>query len=437
MTPPAPTTGADVGRVLGALRTAGLVVLVVVDVLHSAQSRAVRAAAEQGLPAAAAEHLSTGFVLMLAFGAVMVAGVVMRKRFPVLLALLGSAATVFEFGPTTALIGLVAVLVARPVRTGWLVGVVVAAATFWSTWRDVHAVPTAGSFWQLLLSSPSADFPWFSAPLIAVGLLVGTTAIGLWLRTRNELRIAAEATAADTAEISALSDQVSRQAERERLAREIHDGIGHRLSLLSVHAGAVMAAADAARRADPDDATTARLFESASLIRESASASVDELHTLLDILRNPDDDDIAAAPTTLADLGVLVAESQEAGMVLRATIAVDVAEGMDPRIAQAAYRITQEILTNARKHAPGQPVRLMVAGGPEEGLDVSAVNDLDPTAPGGPGSGGRAGLGVAGMSERAERHGGQLAAGPNGQGQFCVVARLPWHSELSAGGTTR
>src|SRR5699024_10073668 len=108
-----------------------------------------------------------------------------------------------------------------------------------------------------------------------------------------------------------LGDEVVRQAERERIAREVHDAIGHRLSLLSVHAGALEANT---RDQDP------RLAGSATLVRESAARTASDLRSLLSVLRRPDDPDLAAAVPGLDAVPGLVDESIEAGMPLVATV---------------------------------------------------------------------------------------------------------------------
>ena len=119
--------------------------------------------------------------------------------------------------------------------------------------------------------------------------------------------------------------------------------------------------------------------ESAKVVRETASKSVAELHSLLDLLRNADDPDVAAPTKTLRDVRALIDDSVTAGMPLVATVFVDDGEALDPHIAQAAYRIVQELLTNARKHASTVSVRLSVTGGPAEGhLVIATANHLPP-----------------------------------------------------------
>ncbi|HWD77422.1 MAG TPA: sensor histidine kinase, partial [Kribbella sp.] len=101
-------------------------------------------------------------------------------------------------------------------------------------------------------------------------------------------------------------------------------------------------------------------------------------------------------------------------------VRVDLADVPDP-IGRHAYRIVQEGLTNARKHAPNQRVRLTVGGGPGEGLKVELANRLEPGA-GGPGSR----VGLIGLTERASLAGGRIEYGPTADGEFRLAAWLPW-----------
>jgi signal transduction histidine kinase len=312
----------------------------------------------------------------------------------------------------------------------------VAAVTAWRVWVDVMLTPKRDSFWRSFLEPAAGSVPWYVAVLLALVLVGGFGGIGLWLRTRSELASANRVVAAERHHVTTLTDQVSRQAERERLAREIHDGLGHNLSILSVHAGALEAMAQRSELAEDgappaERAAAAQLRESARVVRETAARSVAELHGLLDLLRNPDDADLAAPTRTLRDVRSLIDESVTAGMPLIATVYVDDSQAIDPHVAQAAYRIVQELLTNARKHAATIPVRLTMSGSPGEGaLMIGTANHLPPSGnghhPPPETDDGRAGTGLSGIRERVERHGGDMAAGVDPHGVFRVSVRLPW-----------
>jgi signal transduction histidine kinase len=295
--------------------------------------------------------------------------------------------------------------------------------------------PAATSFWGTLFAQDGRPVAAY-VPLVLTAVLTAAFAgIGLWLRTRADLRTANVVVAEEREAVTSLTDQVSRQAERERLAREIHDGLGHNLSILSVHAGALQAMADAAAPQADTDTAASQMRESAQVVRETAARSVSELHSLLDLLRNPGDADVAAPTRTLRDVRALVDDSVTAGMPLIATVFVDDGEALDPHIAQAAYRIVQELLTNARKHAATVPVRLSVTGGPAEGhLVIATANHLPPATGQPPTDAGadgaraaRRGVGLSGVRERVEHYGGDMTAGVDPDGVFRVSIRLPWH----------
>ena len=161
---------------------------------------------------------------------------------------------------------------------------------------------------------------------------------GLFVRARRELVRSLRAQA-DRA-----GDE-ARAAERQRIAREMHDVLAHRLSLLSVHAGALEFR---------PDAPAEEVAEAAGVIRESARAALEELREVIGVLREEERGDGPPEPPqpALADLPALVEESRAAGMRLTAQIELgDVAP--PPALGRTAYRIVQEGLTNARKHAPG------------------------------------------------------------------------------------
>jgi signal transduction histidine kinase len=198
----------------------------------------------------------------------------------------------------------------------------------------------------------------------------------------------------------------------------MHDVLAHRLSLLSVHAGALEFNPGASR---------AEIERAAGVIRESAHQALDDLRGVIGVLREPDGtgDGAGGRPQpTLADVPRLVEESRDAGMriTLEADDAVMAAAPAAP--GRTAYRIVQETLTNARKHAPGTEVTVRLRGGPARGLTVEVSNPVPaatavvPVVPG-------AGQGLIGLTERASLAGGDLEHGRSG-GDFRVRAWLPW-----------
>src|SRR5262249_14813362 len=144
-----------------------------------------------------------------------------------------------------------------------------------------------------------------------------------------------------------------RHAERTRIAREMHDVLAHRISLLSLHAGALEFRSDAS----PEE-----IARAAAVVRASARQALEDLRAVIRMLRDgPDDEPPEPPQPTFASLPALLEESRSAGMELRADVLVDVASVPDS-VGRNALRIVQEALTNARKHAPSAPVELRIEG---------------------------------------------------------------------------
>jgi signal transduction histidine kinase len=231
---------------------------------------------------------------------------------------------------------------------------------------------------------------------------------GLFVRARRELVRSLRAQGDRSAD-------EARAAERRRIAREMHDVLAHRLSLLSVHAGAL--------EFHPD-APAEEVAEAAGVIRESARAALDELRGVIGVLREDGGDSLTQPPQpTLADLAALVKESLAAGM--RVSARIELGDATPPAaVGRTAYRIAQEGLTNARKHAPGAAVTLTVRA-PDRALEVE-VRSLAPVAVAGPGSAlPGAGTGLIGLTERVSLAGGELEHGVDADGAFVLRARLP------------
>ncbi|MEU3452817.1 histidine kinase [Micromonospora sp. NPDC006766] len=210
--------------------------------------------------------------------------------------------------------------------------------------------------------------------------------------------------------IAALEARAARLAERNRLARELHDSVGHALTVATLQAGAARELLDA----DPEFARRAL-----RAIEETSRQAMDDLDHVLGLLRESADAG-RSAPTvpqpTLARLDRLVADTRAAGLAVDARVSGAVGE-LPAVVSREGYRIVQEGLTNAARHGHG-PVTLRVDV-PAEGLEIELVNGLRGAT--GPGRGGR---GLDGMRERVLLLGGCLTAGPEG-GRWRVRASLP------------
>lgn len=206
----------------------------------------------------------------------------------------------------------------------------------------------------------------------------------------------------------ATAEQVAVAEERARIARELHDVIGHEVTVIALQADAAAAALAKApeRAAAPVDA-----------IRSSAADALEEMRRVVDLLRRPGETDDLHPQPGLADLTALVDGARVLGS--RVDLVLDPpGHALSPGLQLAVYRLVQESLTNAHRHAPGSSVRVLV----QADAHCLLVEVLS--------SGGRAGRAVAGghglvgMRERVRMHGGRLETGPTADG-FAVTARLP------------
>ncbi|MDP9792280.1 signal transduction histidine kinase [Catenuloplanes nepalensis] len=319
----------------------------------------------------------------------------LRRSRPVLLALLvGVIGIALPSVAGLAAAALVGVASRRGARWAFLV-FAVDAALILSLFQDE--------------GGPTREY-WETAAVLLMADLVLVTA-GLLLRSHRALIRSLEERARQAEEGQRLRVEEARHLERERLAREMHDVLAHRISLLAVHAGALEV-----RRGASEEETRA-----AGVIRECAYDALEDLREVIGVLRAaPDADPDADRPQPgLAELGALVEESRRAGAWVDFTAGLP---GDDPgRAGRHVYRIVQEGLTNARKHAPGARVRVTVGGGPGDGLSVELTN---PAAVSGglPG----AGAGLIGLRERVDLVGGRIEHGWTETGDFRLRAWLPW-----------
>lgn len=200
-------------------------------------------------------------------------------------------------------------------------------------------------------------------------------------------------------------------AERERIARELHDAVAHDVAVMVVHAGAATTALPEA---------SGQVAVNLAQIQSSGRKAIDELHLLLGMLHG-DRDPLAVQPG-LADLGGLVDELRAAGLPVSLTVAGEVRQ-LGEAMEVSAYRVIQEALTNVLKHAPGSRTEVHVNYGASQlTLHVSDQGTGDSARSPGLPSGGH---GLPGMHERVRLFGGALTAGSRAGGGWDVVAVLP------------
>ncbi|MEW2358625.1 histidine kinase [Spirillospora sp. NPDC029432] len=380
-----------------------------IAVLAAALGLLVLEGARQTYPDPGEAHLVRDLVIGAIACTVLVA---FRRRWPVRICLVLTAAGLFAssaWGATAMAVFTVAV------NRGWRATAAVTALNLSIITVTFLVVPSLSR--QERIESMIV-FPLGYAVLISTGLLI---------RSRRQLIESLEERARQAEEGQRLRVEEARHLERERIAREMHDVLAHRISLLAVHAGALEFHADA-----PADQR-----EAAGVIRRSAYEAMEDLREVLGLLRGPppgpgepggegtEGTEGAERPQpTLADVPSLVQESRRTGAHVTLDDRVPEPGAVPSRIGRHAYRIVQEGLTNARKHAPG--ARVHVAIGPAEGggLDIEITNPLPPgparalDLPG-------AGAGLLGLRERVDILGGTLDHGRTGDGRFRLHARLP------------
>jgi len=217
--------------------------------------------------------------------------------------------------------------------------------------------------------------------------------------------------AAEAARIAEEEELRRASEERLRIARELHDALGHHLSLINVQSGVALHLNEQL----PDQART-----SLAAIKDASKEALAELRSVLDILRQDGEPAPRSPTSTLARLDDLVAQASAAGLQVRTAIEGR-ARAMPFGVDVAAYRIVQEALTNVTRHAPRSSATVRVNYG-EHDLTVQVDDDgRGTTQPVVAGSG----KGIIGMRERVAALGGELQAGPRPGGGFRVRARLP------------
>jgi len=324
------------------------------------------------------------------------------------------------------------------------------------------AVGTAGAAALVLrgLLRPIGGLPfgwWVVLVVVAEGALVGWG----W---GNQARRALVGSLRERAERAEAEQErrvaEARAAERTRIAREMHDVLAHRLSLLATYAGALEYRPDA-----PPE----QLARAAGVVRAGAHQALDELREVIIVLRDdaapdgtalggtapdgtapggtaPDGAAAGGAGTSLGgtggggtsgdgagerpqpglgDLPRLVEESRDAGTRVRLEDRVSRPEALPGTTGRTAYRVVQEGLTNARKHAPGQPVQVVLDGRPGERLRIDVTNPLRQPGAAAPAMAG-SGTGLIGLTERVRLAGGELDQAVTDCGEFRLRARLPW-----------
>ncbi|MGH8828595.1 MAG: sensor histidine kinase [Jiangellaceae bacterium] len=335
-----------------------------------------------------------------ALGAACCLALWLRRRWPVGVAVAMLVPAVLSFSAAIAiLVAIFTVGVYR--RAGIAIAVTLVHLVAATVFSYLH--PTSDSLWE-----------WASLNLAIYSAVLASA---FFVRARRQLVISLRERAERAeAEQQMLAEQ-ARQAERVRIAREMHDVLGHRISLIALHAGGL--------EVQPDVGPP-EVLQAASVIRATARQALEELRQVIGVLRDDADDYRQGGPSaplpTLADIPRLVEESRRAGAKVSLDMGIPNGAPTPGTLGRDAFRIVQEGLTNVHKHVVGAATTVTVHGGPGAGLHVRVSN---PLPPGGlaPGAGGR---GLVGLAERVALSGGTLSHGPTESGEFVVDAVLAW-----------
>jgi signal transduction histidine kinase len=354
-----------------------------------------------GVTSITADRSDAGVVIDVIVGTAVCATLWVRRRYPVEVAVVAVvAAAFFAMAGGAALVA----LFNAAIRASRRALIAIVALTLVSLAIFPLLYPSAGAWWEQTL---------FGSLLIAVVL-----GWGLFTRARREVIRSLRERAERLESEQRLRVQQAQEAERRRIAREMHDVLAHRLSLLSVHAGALEFRPDA----PPEE-----VAEAAGVIRATAQTALQELRDVIGVLRDETEERAVQPPQpTLAQLPALIEESREAGMHIRLDLHASVDDQLPEAVGRTAYRVAQEGLTNARKHAPAAAVEVSISKDDGPSLVVAVVSRSPVGVPAGGAHVQGSGSGLVGLAERVSLAGGELKHGRNENGDFVLRARLPW-----------
>lgn len=331
-------------------------------------------------------------------GVVAVGLVVLLGRRPVQAALgLAVLAALSPASTPPSTVGTLTVAQRRPFKTAALVALAGAAGHLIQfLWRPIEGL---NLFWYVVVD---------------IAVHAALLAWGQWAQARRALLVSLRERALRAESEQGRRVAEARTLERTKMAREMHDVLAHRLSLLATYAGALEYR---------PDSSPEKLAQAAGVIRTGVHQALDELREVISVLRDGEIDELPGGrpQPTFGDLDALVQESRDAGSAISYDAEVSAAESLPPATGRTAYRVVQEGLTNARKHAAGRPVKVVVRGRPGDGLVIELTNPGGNGVPAAPGSG----TGLVGLTERVNLAGGTLDHG-KAAGQFRLHAALPW-----------
>jgi len=359
-------------------------------------------------------HISQQGVLLVLLVFACWATVFVRSRVPLAAVIAGSLLLLIGVSYALALVGAFSAIARWP-RQNALIGSITAGAVLLYAVREIFTDWGHALAWTLGSDPVGTEPGWAVATIVVALLSLGLLAVLVgYRRARVEASVNRVQAELQHERADALDEQLARQAERERIARDLHDGLGYRLSSMALAAGAFETQVTAA----PGDPA---LVEWARLVRRQAHAALEDVRGVVGGLRSEAGEDAASTQASMRMVGGLLADLRAADHRVDAYVVIEGIEAASPAQDAAAFRIVQESLTNAIKHAPGAPVSVLLDAAPDRGIRIRVVNPIMPAATGMP-SGRR---GIEGIRERAAAAGGTVWMGPH-EGRFLVDASLPW-----------
>ena len=373
---------------------------------------------------------------------------------------------IFPYSPMLALEALAALIARRSSRTRTIRASVAAlAVALYSELRDAMH-PSDASFWHLVFAKPYTGQDGVPVELLTSEYVIVITAgivavvettiaifIGLHIRSRAKLHEADVRAEVAQHHAEHLQTDLDNQQLADAIAAEAHDTLAHSLSLVALNASALQA--EASKLTDSHEAQI--IAEKAEDIRRQSAGALDEAHAIINMLRHPDQawEQLAASDETSLtreSLDALIADNRNSGMQLNTWIDIQQLSELDDSIGKIAFRVIQESLTNARRHARNMPVSMEVTATPSTGIHIHVSNPISTTPVAQPldesrkpathGSTAhddqshgdtsygnkRHGVGLQGLAARVQTAHGQCRYGLDERHVFHVDVTLPWRS---------
>lgn len=364
-------------------------------------------------PKHAASITSVGALLaLLTFGCWLT--IFVRRKYPLATATAGLVLAIVGVSYLLLLIGTYHALLRWPKKTllitlasGTAIGLYLIRETL-TDWGGALS-------WIFEGGAKANDVAWVITSLVIAAISI---ALVITLAIYQRTKLAASNVNLRTKELDKrareLDVELANQSERDRIARDLHDGLGHRLSSIALAASAFESQA-ANTQVDSELTTWARL------VRQQAHAALEDVREVVGGLRAEQRTPGIESGVSVRQATQLLTDLRAAGHKIEAYVFIENIERIDRARDVAAFRILQEALTNAIKHAPGATISVTLEVHPNHDLRVRVGNELKDAFSDVPSSQ----LGIGGIRERAAEVGGQAWIGPH-EGYFIVNARLPW-----------